>query len=971
MAKIKGNKQGHSDILKVVLALIVGVAIIFGVVVMNGGSTTSPLSFSASIGPLSGAIFTTTPNGGIVNENVRYGDKREVYLDGGPPPNAPASSAGLPAGLYVFQVTDPSGAVQLSEDPAKCRIVNVSSDGVIVNIVPPSTVGYGPDSYTKPPPPGPPSTVPCHIQDGPDGAMGTSGRHDTNHDVDHWSDKSAIVVQLMPFLDTPNPGGVYKAWITPIGDYVTKGGNLSEVPANRGEVKKQGKTLGYKPDIGFGPPRNAVKTDNFKVKGPAFAPPTLNVLKFLDTNANGIRDSGESLIPWNVSITDPTGVTNDYITPVSIAAEPSGIYIITEALPSGWVESVVYVDGVSKGAVNPINVTVVGTNKENHTVLFGDFMTANVSGTKFIDLNGNGVKDNGEGCPVAPDVNNPGCEGVTVKLDGINGMGAVVNLTTTTDANGDFQFTGVVPGTYTITVVEPSEFICSYPSTCSYNLNLGSGQVSSNNNFGDYSLAEIFGYKFDDLNANGTWEPLEPGLEGVTITLNGTNGTGGAVDLETQTNEFGKFLFANISPGTYTVHEILPAGRYASTPTSSGPHTLVSDNVTDLGNVFGNYMKANVSGTKFIDLNGNGQRDDGEGCPAYPDPNNPGCENVTVKLDGINGLDVTVNLTTLTNANGDFQFTNLIPGEYTLTIVDPSGFICSFPGTCSYFIVLTSGENSVGNDFGDFQPVSVIAHKFFDFNGNGVQDQFEVNLSGIQFCLARNLSGIWVPVTENATGGSLPGVDTEGCKNSDNDGLARWMFIAPGTFNLTEALFSGLFNTTPRSHVFTLVSGDGTVTYEFGNAAECNGLTPGYWKNWRNHYNESVMNELLQGTIASDIGELDATFTNFDNGLCNELAHLKAFILTNQLTLSLSQTDYFNSNKNLVGACLISGGESAGTLENALSKALALLNDPECDDGNCNTLPKTPSSCRDAYDGDGGSTYWAGILDQFANQGGG
>ena len=34
--------------------------------------------------PPSGAIFTTTPDGGIVNENVRYDLKREVYLDGGP-----------------------------------------------------------------------------------------------------------------------------------------------------------------------------------------------------------------------------------------------------------------------------------------------------------------------------------------------------------------------------------------------------------------------------------------------------------------------------------------------------------------------------------------------------------------------------------------------------------------------------------------------------------------------------------------------------------------------------------------------------------------------------------------------------------------------------------------------------------------------------------------------------------------------
>ena len=52
----------------------------------------------------------------IVNENVRYKQKIEVYLDGGPPPNAPISAAGLPAGLYVFQVTNPSGKVTEMHD---------------------------------------------------------------------------------------------------------------------------------------------------------------------------------------------------------------------------------------------------------------------------------------------------------------------------------------------------------------------------------------------------------------------------------------------------------------------------------------------------------------------------------------------------------------------------------------------------------------------------------------------------------------------------------------------------------------------------------------------------------------------------------------------------------------------------------------------------------------------------------------
>ena len=73
----------------------------------------SALTVSAAP-PLSGAIFTTVSDGTVVNGNTKYESKCEVYLDGGPGPNAPAGAAGLPAGDYYFQVTDPSGKKLLS-----------------------------------------------------------------------------------------------------------------------------------------------------------------------------------------------------------------------------------------------------------------------------------------------------------------------------------------------------------------------------------------------------------------------------------------------------------------------------------------------------------------------------------------------------------------------------------------------------------------------------------------------------------------------------------------------------------------------------------------------------------------------------------------------------------------------------------------------------------------------------------------
>jgi hypothetical protein len=71
--------------------------------------TVSPLRAHAP----SGAIFTTKADGSEVNYNI-YDAKEDVYLDGGPGPGAPQHAAGLDDGVYVFQVTDPSGKVLLS-----------------------------------------------------------------------------------------------------------------------------------------------------------------------------------------------------------------------------------------------------------------------------------------------------------------------------------------------------------------------------------------------------------------------------------------------------------------------------------------------------------------------------------------------------------------------------------------------------------------------------------------------------------------------------------------------------------------------------------------------------------------------------------------------------------------------------------------------------------------------------------------
>lgn len=218
--------------------------------------------FSLVMAASPGAIFTTVVDGTIVNANTQYTSKCDVYLDGGPGPNAPAKAAGLPAGDYYFQVTDPSGQTLLSTDPVSNRRFQVSG-GVITEYT-----GMG----------------------GPVHPIGT--------DQDH-PELGAITISLAnttcpaDYLDTPNNGGVYKVWVTPVANFIGE-------PANVDNPCGHGCFHGFASSMS--------KTDNFKVRPniPTFC---LTVTKQIVTQ-DGIRPG----FNWPIAVTDQAGVINRYYT---------------------------------------------------------------------------------------------------------------------------------------------------------------------------------------------------------------------------------------------------------------------------------------------------------------------------------------------------------------------------------------------------------------------------------------------------------------------------------------------------------------------------------------------------------------------------------------------------------------------------------------------------------------------------------
>jgi hypothetical protein len=133
----------------------------------------------------------------------------------------------------------------LSTDPVECRQFTVA-DGIITSTAP------------------------------------SSCPHTTGVDVDH----GAITIQLMPYNDTPNPGGEYKVWVTFLADYVCAN-NLSLVDCG---PKKQGAAHGFVP-------RHS-KTDNFKVRGNA---------REIDTR---FIKNGQLLDGLGITWSDPLGASN-------------------------------------------------------------------------------------------------------------------------------------------------------------------------------------------------------------------------------------------------------------------------------------------------------------------------------------------------------------------------------------------------------------------------------------------------------------------------------------------------------------------------------------------------------------------------------------------------------------------------------------------------------------------------------------
>ena len=190
-------------------------------------------------------------------------------------------------------------------------------------------------------------------------------------------------------------------------------------------------------------------------------------VKYNDLNGNGVRNAGEPRLPnWTINLTGAATLitTTDEKGNYCFINLLAGTYTVSEVMQTGWQQT----EPVS----GTYTITLAsGQNIGNRN--FGNKLVSkpgSICGTKFNDLNGNGVWNAGE----------PRLPNWTINLTGAS------TLSVTTDGHGNYCFTDLPAGTYTVSeAIQTGWQQTAPPSPGTYTITLASGQNIVNRNFGN------------------------------------------------------------------------------------------------------------------------------------------------------------------------------------------------------------------------------------------------------------------------------------------------------------------------------------------------------------------------------------------------------------------------------------------------------------------------------------------------------
>ncbi len=333
--------------------------------------------------------------------------------------------------------------------------------------------------------------------------------------------------------------------------------------------------------------------------------------------------------------------------------------------------------------------------------------------------------------------------------------------------------------------------------------------------------AEIFGTIYEDLDRNGVKSGGENGLPGWTVFLDlNKNSTMDSGEPSAVTNVDGAYRFASVAPGTYRVSELVQPGW---TPTSAISKDV---SVVDKGKgqadffVFGG---GDITGAVWNDLNDDGVRGvDG----STGDFTEPGLAGWTMFLDMNKNLALDAGEpSTLTDANGRYDFRDLAAGDYEVIEVLPTGWEPARGKNDSKQTVAVSALKVSTQDYGNisFTNGSIRGAVFNDLNADGIRDVDPATGAFTE----PGLDGWTVFVDLNLNNIKDDGIDLITVTNAD--GEYSFLGLAAGDYEVIEELLPAwsVSPTKDSKQTVAVAGGEVTTASDFANFTILNGSITG------------------------------------------------------------------------------------------------------------------------------------------------
>ncbi|QDV63488.1 Serine-aspartate repeat-containing protein D precursor [Crateriforma conspicua] len=534
------------------------------------------------------------------------------------------------------------------------------------------------------------------------------------------------------------------------------------------------------------------------------APADISGYVYHDASNDGQRDASETGIAGTrLDLVDSSGnviatTTTDANGFYRFADILPGDYTIREHQPDGF-----YDGKDSVGTIRGTHVGQLGGDGDSLAAIelkqgdlgveynFGELLPASLAGRVHVDLD--------EDCELDP--GEPMLEGVVIRL--LDASGNEIAMTTT-DADGNYKFDNLVPGRYTVIEETPAGYFegGSKPGSAGGlsdgpnrigQVDLASGEVAVNYDFCERPPAEISGYVYNDADGDCVFDPQEIGIDGVTVELYDADGN---LVATTQTDASGHYSFTHLQAGMYTVREIQPAGwlQGGQQAGSAGGDDSVQDTISSVPISWGDRLiqynfcelePSSLAGTVYVDRDGDCFQDDDE----------PPLQGVRIDLLDADGRIV---MTTTTDADGNYRFTNLRHGTYQVIEHQPEGYFQGgqmlgsgggqILGDDHMAVDIGIGKDLTDYDFCELPPSSLSGTVYVDADRDCVYDPEEDPLAGVRVDLIDEAGNIVATTT------------------TDADGNYQFDNLAPGTYQIIEHQPDGYYQGGQK-----LGSGGGTI----------------------------------------------------------------------------------------------------------------------------------------------------------------